>query len=74
MLFGNIYVGGTTKKLYGHDKIIIARKMRTLLTGRFIIAHELGHYLMDCVGSSLEKNPKDCLHKHIQKKIMVPET
>lgn len=55
---GNIYVGGTTKKLYGHDKIIIVRKNENFAHQRFIIAHELGHYLMDYVGSSLEKNPK----------------
>lgn len=55
---GNIYVGGTTKKLYGHDKVIIAGKNEKFAHQRFIIAHELGHYLMDYVGSALEKNPK----------------
>ena len=55
---GNIYVGGTTEKLYGHNKIIIARKDEKFPHQRFIIAHELGHYLMDYVGSLLEKDPK----------------
>lgn len=55
---GNIYVGGTTKKLYGHDKIIIARKNENFAHQRFIIAHELGHYSLEYIGSSLEKNPK----------------
>lgn len=54
---GNIYVGGTTKKLYGHDKVIIAKKGEEPAHQRFIIAHELGHYLMDYVGSALERTP-----------------
>lgn len=54
---GNIYVGGTTKKLYGHDKIIIAGKGEPFNSQRFILAHGLGHYLMDYVGSALEKTP-----------------
>lgn len=55
---GNIYVGGTTNKLYGHDKVIIAAKNEKFTHQRFIIAHELGHYLMDYVGSTLEKDSK----------------
>lgn len=44
---GNIYIGGTTKEVYNHDKVIIAEKREEYFHQRFIVAHELGHYLMD---------------------------
>lgn len=48
---GNIFVGGTTKDIYGTDRVIIIDNDEEFYHQRFIIAHELGHYLMDYVGN-----------------------
>jgi len=48
---GNIFVGGTTKNIYGTDKVIVVGDQEEYAHQRFIIAHELAHYLMDYVGS-----------------------
>lgn len=48
---GNIYVGGTTADIYDTDKAIIVGDDEEYYHQRFIIAHELGHYLMDYLGS-----------------------
>lgn len=48
---GNIFVGGPTKKDYGTDKVIIVGADEPLPHQRFIIAHELAHYLMDYIGN-----------------------
>ncbi len=54
---GNIYVGGTTKDLYGTDRIILVGNREELPHQRFIIAHELGHFLMEYLGSRWEDMP-----------------
>lgn len=48
---GNIFVGGSTKKYYNVDKVIIVGKNEPLPHQRFIVAHELAHYLMDYIGN-----------------------
>ena len=48
---GNIFIGGNTKKSYGTDKVIIVGADEPLQHQRFIIAHELAHYLMDYIGT-----------------------
>ena len=48
---GNIFVGGTTKEVYGTDKVIVVGDQEEYAHQRFIIAHELAHYLLDYVGS-----------------------
>lgn len=48
---GNIFVGGTTMKDYGQDKVIIVGEDEPLPHQRFIVAHELAHYLMDYIGN-----------------------
>lgn len=53
---GNIFVGGTTQKDYGTDKVIIVDANDPLPHQRFIIAHELAHYLLDYVGNQKYKN------------------
>lgn len=53
---GNIFVGGTTKEVYGNDKVIIVGSSEAYEHQRFIIAHELGHYLIDYIGSSESKD------------------
>lgn len=54
---GNIYVGGTTKDLYGTDRIILVGSREKFPHQRFIIAHELGHFLMEYLGSGWEDTP-----------------
>lgn len=44
---GNIYIGGKTNNIYNADKVIIVGDQEEYFHQRFIIAHELGHYLMD---------------------------
>lgn len=48
-LSGIIYVGGTTEKVYGKDKVILVDEDEPLKHQRFIIAHEIAHYLLDCL-------------------------
>lgn len=55
---GNIFVGGTTKDIYNSDKVIIVGCDEAYEHQRFIIAHELAHYLLDYLGSPESKNPK----------------
>lgn len=54
---GNIFVGGTTSKFYESDKVIIVGTTEKYEHQRFIIAHELAHYLIDYLGSDKSKNP-----------------
>ena len=54
---GNIFVGGTTKQVYGTGKVIVVGDEEEVPHQRFIIAHELAHYLMDYLGS---KTAQDC--------------
>ena len=45
---GNIYIGGTTAQCYPNsNKVIIVSDQIEYFHQRFIIAHELGHYLMN---------------------------
>lgn len=45
---GNIYIGGTTAQCYPNsNKVIIVSNKEEYFHQRFIVAHELGHYLMD---------------------------
>jgi len=54
---GNIFVGGTTENIYKSDKVIVVGDNEDPKHQRFIIAHELAHYLMDYIGSDKSKNP-----------------
>lgn len=53
---GNIFIGGTTKNIYNTDKVIIVGSNEEHFHQRFIIAHELAHYLMDYLGSPISNN------------------
>ena len=53
---GNIFVNGTTKDVYGSDKVIVVSNEEEYAHQRFIIAHELGHYLLDYLGSEKSRN------------------
>lgn len=48
---GNIFVDGSTRNDYDNDKVIIVGADEPLAHQRFIIAHELAHYLLDYIGS-----------------------
>lgn len=48
---GEIFAYGTTKDIYGHDVVIISNSNEQFEHRRFVIAHELGHYLFDCIGN-----------------------
>lgn len=48
---GVIYVGGTTKQIYSYDKIILVDSNDPIKHQRFVAAHELAHYLFDCLSN-----------------------
>lgn len=52
-LSGVIYSGGTTKDIYGSDKVILVDENEHIKHQRFVVAHEVAHYLLDCL-----TNPK----------------
>lgn len=56
---GDININGETKEKYGHDKVILVNKDEELFHQRFVVAHELAHYLFDYLG-----NP-DCENTNI---------
>ncbi len=49
-LSGDIYINGNTENEYGNDKIILVNKKDELYHQRFVVAHELAHYLFDFLG------------------------
>lgn len=55
---GNIFVGGTTESIYNTDKVIIVGYNEEYEHQRFIIAHELAHYLIDYIGSAESKDKR----------------
>lgn len=55
-LSGVIYVGGTTKEVYSSDKIIFVDKNEPIKHQRFVIAHEIAHYLFDCLADDKYKD------------------
>lgn len=48
---GDIHINGETSKKYGHDKIILVNKQDELFHQRFVVAHELAHYLFEFLGN-----------------------
>ena len=53
---GVIYVHGTTEKCLYYDKVIATDKNEPFEHQRFVAAHELGHYLFDCLGNPKYRN------------------
>lgn len=51
-LSGDIYINGTTNKDYGHNRIILVNKKEPFFHQRFVIAHELAHFLFDFLGQA----------------------
>lgn len=44
---GIVYIGGTTAKLFDANKVILVSDREEYFRQRFIVAYELGHYLMN---------------------------
>lgn len=67
-LSGYIYVNGETEKVYKRDKVIMVNEIDEIRHQRFVIAHELAHYLFDFLGNKDYANPKvqysDTYHKN----------
>lgn len=55
---GVIYAGGRTKKVYGSDKIIFTDDSEPFEHQRFVMAHELAHYLFDYLGNPERQNAR----------------
>lgn len=53
---GCIYINGKTFEKYGKDSIILVNREEELYHQRFVIAHELAHYLFDFVGNPVYFN------------------
>lgn len=51
-LSGDININGDTLAKYGHKQVILVNKNDELFHQRFVVAHELGHYLFDYLGNS----------------------
>lgn len=69
LLSGDIKVNGDTYDKYKHNQIILVNKLDVLKHQRFVIAHELAHFLFDFLGNPMyedssilfsEKYYKDC--------------
>ena len=48
---GDIHINGDTAERYGHDKVILVNKNDELYHQRFVVAHELAHYLFEFLGN-----------------------
>ena len=55
---GDIHINGETAEKYGHDKIILVNKEDELFHQRFVVAHELAHYLFEFLGNPEYTNKK----------------
>lgn len=61
---GNIYIGGTTANYYHSNRVIIVSDQIEYFHQRFIIAHELRHYLMNYLSNpKYIDNPKKLFSK-----------
>lgn len=52
-LSGDIYINGDTFEKYGHSRVILVNKTEQLFHQRFVVAHELAHYLFEYLGDPL---------------------
>lgn len=53
---GDIHINGDTKEKYNHDKIILVNKNDEYFHQRFVVAHELAHYLFEFLGNPEYQN------------------
>lgn len=66
-LSGDISINGDTEKEYGNNRVILVNKHDDLFHQRFVVAHELAHYLFDFLGNKkyadLNKRFSDTYYK-----------
>ena len=55
-LDGILYVGGNTKKLYGENKVIVVGNEQTIYYQRYVVARQLGTYLLKFVSNKEDIN------------------
>ena len=55
---GDIHINGDTEEKYNNSKVILVNKNEDLFHLRFVIAHELAHYLFDFLGNNNYIDPK----------------
>lgn len=51
-LSGDIYINGETYNEFGHNRVILVNKNDHIFQQRFVIAHELAHFLFDFLGKA----------------------
>lgn len=68
-LSGTIHVGKKTKEELNYDKVIIVNEKDDLYHQRFVVAHELAHYLFDYLGNSEYDNKEfeEAYYKNLHK-------
>jgi len=49
---GDIHINGATQERYGHNQVILVNKTEEFFHQRFVVAHELAHYLFDFLGNT----------------------
>lgn len=57
---GHLWIGGTTKKLYDSNKVILVNKKLELKKQRYVIANLLANYVLDYLASDVRNNK--CLY------------
>ena len=71
---GDIHINGETHSKYGHDKIILVNKNDELYHQRFVVAHELAHYLFEFLGNpDYSDNNKIFLDTYYKNKHETPQ-
>lgn len=81
---GMINIGGLTKQLYGNDKVIVLRSETDWYWQRYILAYELGEYLIKCIGNwetsngllsaSYKNNERDLLIHTFATELLMPSS
>ena len=64
---GVIYINGRTQEIYHIDKIIFTNSFDPIEHQRFVMAHELGHYLFDYLCSSRYVDNEDFFEETYKK-------
>ena len=64
---GVIYINGRTQEIYHVDKIIFTSSFDPIGHQRFVMAHELGHYLFDYLCSSRYVDNEDFFEETYKK-------
>lgn len=65
---GSVFIGGTTRKIYNADKVIIVKDGEPLSDQRIIVAYGLAHYLFYYIRDKKYNNPNRLFQKIYVKK------